>query len=416
VIEDSTDLLDVRWKGFPATPAATSMAQFVAGRPSLFDAGFNWPLMVLRDSAIENNIGVLARWCAERGISLAPHGKTTMMPALFRRQLQAGAWGMSAATPWQVRVYRAAGVSRILLANELVDAGFVGWLAGEQESDPSFEFFCYVDSVAGVQLLGAAMPRYGRPLQVLVEVGVLGGRTGCRSDADVNAVAAAVAAHEQLALVGVSGYEGPLGHDRDEITLDRVSNYVRQLAATLSRLDVAGALDSRAHDFLLSCGGSGHVDVVSAALAGPFDCSRPVRPLLRSGSYISHDDGLYARTSSLAEDLRSAIEVWCQVLSRPEPGLALLGVGRRDVSFDAGLPIPLWRRAATTGELSALPGTIKALNDQHAFLDVEAAAELNVGDLVCLGISHPCTTHDKWQVVPLLDDDRRVIACLRAYF
>jgi D-serine deaminase-like pyridoxal phosphate-dependent protein len=323
---------------------------------------------------------------------------------------------MTAATPWQVRTYRATGVARILLANELADAEFVGWLAAEQQADPAFEFFCYVDSVDGVELLADAMPAGGRPLNVLVEVGILGGRTGCRNDSDVNAVAAAVAAHEQLALVGVSGYEGPLGHDRDDVTLGRVSNYVQRLAATLTRLDAAGLLDGRAAEFLLSCGGSGHVDVVSAALAGPFACSRPVRPVLRSGSYITHDDGLYARTSSLADELRPAIEVWSQVLSRPEQGLALLGVGRRDLSFDAGLPVPLWRRAAATGEITALPATVKALNDQHAFLDVDASFELKVGDLVCLGISHPCTTHDKWQLVPLLDDSRRVIGCLRAYF
>jgi D-serine deaminase-like pyridoxal phosphate-dependent protein len=412
------ELLDVRWKGFPALAAGTQISQFVADRPSLFDVGFSWPLMVLRDSAIENNIGVLAGWCAQRGISLAPHGKTTMMPALFERQLRAGAWGMTAATPSQVRVYRASGVSRVLLANELVDAAFVNWLASEQEVDPSFEFLCYVDSVAGVRLLAEAMATAapGRPLNVLVEVGVLGGRTGCRSDADVNAVAAAVAEYDRLALVGVAGWEGPLGHERDEIALDRISNYVQRLAATLARLDVASVFDDRAAELVLSCGGSEHVDVVSAVLAGPFACSRPVRSLLRSGSYITHDHGLYARTASLAAELRPAIEVWCQVLSRPEPGLALLGAGRRDVSFDSGLPTPLWRRSRESGEITALPATIKNLNDQHAFLELDPSIELAVGDLVCLGISHPCTTHDKWQLVPLLDDDRRVIDCLRAYF
>ena len=133
------------------------MSDFVAGRPSLFDAGFSWPIATLSASAIDNNVGVLADWCEANGVLLAPHGKTTMAPALFSRQLAAGAWAMTAATPWQVRVYRAHGVSRVLLANELVDVEFIRWLAAERADDPGFEFICYVDSAAGVDLLGHAL-------------------------------------------------------------------------------------------------------------------------------------------------------------------------------------------------------------------------------------------------------------------
>jgi D-serine deaminase-like pyridoxal phosphate-dependent protein len=408
------ELIDWRFKGFPASLEGTSVSRFVADRPSLFDVGFSWPVMALRDSAIDNNVAVLARWCASTGISLAPHGKTTMAPALFARQLAAGAWAMTAATPWQVRAYHAFGVRRVLLANELTDDAFVGWLAGAL-ADPGFEFFCYVDSVAGVERLGAAAAHAPRPICVLVEVGVADGRTGARSDADVRAIAATVARTSSLALVGVAGYEGPLGHGRDPATLDVVSGYVSRLGSLLLMLDDAGLLSADADEYLLSCGGSVQIDVVSAALTRPLRCSRPVRPVLRSGSYVTHDHGNYARTSSLAAQLRPAIEVWCQVWSRPEPTLALLGAGRRDVPFDAGLPVPLFRRSVR-GELSPLAGSITKLNDQHAFLCLDAADSLEVGDLVCLGISHPCTAHDKWQLAPLLDDERRVIGCVRSYF
>jgi len=137
--------------------------------------------------------------------------------------------------------------------------------------------------------------------------------------------------------------------------------------------------------------------------------------VLRSGSYITYDSGLYAESSSLSGELTAAIEVWSQVWSRPEPTLALLGAGRRDLPFDSGLPMPLWRRRSN-GDIAPLRGTITNLNDQHAFLRLDADASLDVGDLVCLGISHPCTAHDKWQLLPLLDDERRVIDCVRSYF
>jgi D-serine deaminase-like pyridoxal phosphate-dependent protein len=417
--EPDDELIDWRWKGFPAVPAGTRVSQFAAGRPSLFTAGFNWPIATLRASAIAHNIDVLATWCEHNGIVLAPHGKTTMAPALFSRQLDAGAWAITAATPWQVRVYRARGVNRVLLANELVDADFISWLAGERATDPEFEFFCYVDSVAGVEILGSALDAAAdaaRPLGVLVEVGPAGGRTGCRTPADVRAVASAVQRHRSLMLIGVAGFEGPFGHGRDEATLHEVRGFVDTLADTLVYLDADGLLDSRSPYFVLTCGGSEQLDAVTSVLKQPLACSRPVRAVLRSGAYVTHDHGLYATTSPLASQLWPAIEVWCQVLSRPEPTLALLGAGRRDVSFDAGLPIVLWRRSVRGGDVVPFHADISRLNDQHAFVDLDADDVLEVGDLVGLGISHPCTTHDKWQLVPLLDDERQVIDCVRTYF
>jgi D-serine deaminase-like pyridoxal phosphate-dependent protein len=414
------EVLDWRWKGFPALPAGQRVSEFVAGRPSLFDAGFSWPIATLSASAIDHNVAVLAAWCENNGVLLAPHGKTTMAPALFSRQLAAGAWAMTAATPWHVRMYRAYGVSRVLLANELVDVDFIRWLAAERAADPDFEFFCYVDSVAGVNLLGHALAAGGataaQPLGVLVEIGPMGGRTGCRTREEVWAVAHAVQRHGSLALVGVAGWEGPFGHGRDTTTLTEIRTFVQELADTLRELDAHALLDPHSPYFVLTCGGSEQVDVVTSVLREAPQCSRPVRSVLRSGSYITHDHGLYAETSSLAPQLRPAIEVWCQVLSRPEPTFALLGAGRRDVSFDAGLPMALWRRSLRGGAVVPFGAPVSKLNDQHAFLDIAPSDPIEVGDLIALGISHPCTTHDKWQMMPLLDDERRVIDCVRTVF
>src|SRR5215217_4088207 len=118
------------------------------------------PLLVLRDSAVEHNLQLMARWCAERALSLAPHGKTTMAPALIRRQLDAGAWAMTAATVPQLAVMRAAGAERVILANELVGAPEIAWFEREREG---IEAFCLVDSVAGAQALAASV---SRPLRV----------------------------------------------------------------------------------------------------------------------------------------------------------------------------------------------------------------------------------------------------------
>lgn len=412
------ELLDFSFKGFPVLPAGTTVSQFVAARPSLFDAGFSWPVATLQLPAIEHNISAFADWCSSHGVSLAPHGKTTMAPNLFERQLEAGAWAVTAATPWQVRVYRAAGIRRVLLANELVDATAAAWIGSELAADPDFEFFCYVDSVVGAALLGNALAttRCARAVGVLVEVGLLGGRTGCRSYEDVEAVANEVRKHQTLALVGVAGFEGPIGHGHDDVTISRVEDFARSLVTTLGRLDRAELLDRSTNEFLLTCGGSGHVEIVTSVLAEPVVCSRPVRVVLRSGAYVTHDNGLYAQSSFLARALKPAMEVWCQVLSRPEPDLVLLGAGRRDLSFDSGLPVVLRRRSLATGAITPCEATVTQLNDQHAFVHLEPSERLDVGDLVGLGISHPCTAHDKWRLLPLLDVEWRVVDCVRSYF
>ncbi len=411
-------------KGFSvlhAGPPDTGQALVAAGA-TLLGGRLSFPVLALRDSAVGQNVAALARFAADHGVELAPHAKTAMAPQLFARQLEAGAWGLTVATIDEVRVLRAFGVRRVLLANELLDAGAIAWLAAELLADEDFEFCCYVDSREGVlrlaEVLGAnpAWTDADRRFTVLVELGFDGGRTGCRSRAGAQAVAAAVAATSTLAVIGVAGYEGGLGGERTPEVLSRVEDWCRQLLDLLEQLRADGVL---AGPGLVSAGGSAFPD----AVAEVFGQRRGgVTALLRSGSYITHDEGLYAGLSPFTVaagsdyPLRAALELWAQVLSRPEPGLAVLGVGRRDVGFDQGLP-PVDQAQTGDGELyPAAELRITALNDQHAYLEVPPEHALKPGDLVRLGISHPCTTLDRWRYVVLLDDDDRVMDVVTTFF
>jgi D-serine dehydratase len=340
------------------------------------------PVLVLRESAVAHNLAVMARWCAERGVSLAPHGKTTMAPALIRRQLDAGAWGMTAASVPQLTVMRDAGAARVILANQLVGAPEIAWFEREREG---IEAFCLVDSVAGVRALAAGVQR---PLGVLIELG--GPRAGCRTLEAALAVADAVARAPLLELAGVEGFEGTL-------PAAEVDPYLARLRELVEVLDARGAF---AGEIIATAGGSAYFDRVVAALQ--FD--RPVRVVLRSGCDIPHDDGLYAESSPLQE-LRAALELWARVLSCPEPGLAIAGFGRRDAPYDSGLPVVRSHRAVT----------VSALNDQHAFLD-DPDGVLEVGDTIVCGISHPCTAFDKWPLIGVVDDDDVVVGAVRTRF
>jgi len=114
--------------------------------------------------------------------------------------------------------------------------------------------------------------------------------------------------------------------------------------------------------------------------------------------------------------LEPALELWAHVLSRPEPGLALACAGRRDVAFDAGLPVPL-RVRGRDGSLRPATGVRAVrLDDQHCYLQLNDGAGLDPGEMVCFGVSHPCTTFDKWRVIPVIDDDCRVVDAVHTFF
>jgi D-serine deaminase-like pyridoxal phosphate-dependent protein len=423
------DRLTAADKGFGALTAAgpVSASSLAASRPPLFGGDFLLPLMVLRESALAGNIESMAAYCAAAGVLLAPHGKTTMAPQLFARQLAAGAWGMTAATVPQVQAFRSFGITRILLANEVTDRAAIEWLGAELAADPDFECYCFADSVAGVALLADALREQaeaepGRPLGVLVELGRAGGRAGCRSTEDAEVVAKAIAAAPGLRLAGVAGYEGSIGHDASAATLTAIAEFCRDLR----RLgDLVSGLPGCGGGYLLSAGGSAFFDIVVRELTAPGTGGVEPVVLLRSGAYVSHDHGFYQRLAPAGPPgrpgpaLRPAFELWAPVLSRPEPGLAIICAGRHDVAFDQDMPVALRvcpPAGPGAGSASAAGMHISALDDQHGYLRVPEDATLAPGDLVCLGISHPCTNFDKWRVIPVVDDDYRVIDAVHTFF
>ena len=396
--------LDWRFKGLPASWWGRTAGQICAATPNLVRDDALGPVCVLRAEALSHNLVTMADWCRDREVELAPHGKTHMAPQLLARQFESGASAVTVATVSQARVYRAFGVRDFIVANELVDAAALRWVAAEMDRDPDFTLMCWVDSAAGVEQMASGLEAASRPVDVCVEIGLAGGRTGCRDPAAVDEVARAAADCPALRLVGVAGYEAALDHDISAEALARVTAYLSQLRSAVERLADLFETDC----VVLTAGGSTYFDAVADVLAIGSVAGRRVRTIVRSGCYLTHDHGLYARTSPLRERLRPALEVWAQVMSRPEPGLALLTMGRRDVSFDQDMPVPL--------DLS--DSRVTKLNDQHAYLmlgrDEQTAVE--VGSWLRFGISHPCTTFDKWQMIPVLDDDDRVVDLIRTFF
>jgi len=393
----SDEPLDWRFKGLPASWWGRTPAQICATGADFF-GGVVGPVCVLRAGALAKNLETMARWCRDHEMDLAPHGKTHMAPQLLARQFGAGACAVTVATISQIRVFRAFGVTDVVLANELVDDAGLRWLAAELDADPDFGLVCWVDSVRGIEVMTSMLAQAGavRPVDVCVEVGMAGGRTGCRGQDSIDEVARAAAASPRLRLVGVAGYEAARGHDVGPDAVTDVRAYLAEVRAAMIRLSPLFETDRA----IATAGGSTYFDAVADELAGDW------RTILRSGCYLTHDDGLYHRTSPLRDELRPALSVWAQVLSCPEPGLAVVGMGRRDVSFDQDLPVPY----------GLSESHVAKLNDQHAYLMLGGDDRVDVGDLMRFGISHPCTVFDKWPMIPVLDDDGRVVDLIRTFF
>ncbi len=393
------------------------VSEYVAAGHSLFDGSVSWPVMIVRERALTANLDALAAFCQRHELDFAPHGKTSMAPALFHRQLEAGAWGITLATAHQVRVAFGHGIQRVLLANELLDEKALDAIARLLVENSQREFMCLVDSIEGVRILAAAGARHPEltgGFSVLVDVGWAGGRTGVRGVEAAVALARLVASTPNIRLCGISSYEGGL------TTVAAVNNYlsqVREVAdAVVSEKLVSGRV-------VVTAGGSAYFDRVAVELGGGWAAHHGLMVLLRSGAYASHDDGVYVGKTAFNRipdqgRLDSAIEVWAQVISAPERGLAIVGMGKRDAPYDSGMPLPKRLRRVGSTALEDIDGRaiISDLDDQHGYLQLNDGLKVCPGDLVCFGISHPCTAFDKWRVVPVLDESDRIVDLLKTYF
>ncbi|UNK56163.1 amino acid deaminase [Pseudoxanthomonas daejeonensis] len=412
--------MPLRGKGLGPAPDPAEDEHVGSYGWSILGGDVSLPAAVLRDSALRHNLDWMRGFMDAYGVELAPHGKTTMSPELFAMQLEAGAWGITLATAPQVRDAYRHGVRRVLMANQLADRANMAIVSGLL-ADPDFEFCCLVDSAANAEVLGAFFAGSGQRLRLLLEVGVAGGRTGVRDEAQVREVAAAVARWPQsLALVGVETYEGVL---KDEAGIRAL---LQRTLATLKSLRAEGAFAEER--VLLSGAGSAWYDVVAEEFA---EAARDpgVRVLLRPGCYLTHDVGAYREAEArihasnpvarkMAEGLRPALQLWACVQSRPEPGRAIVGLGKRDAAFDAGLPVPALHYRAGDDAPRATPAhwQLGAMMDQHAFLQLQADDDLQVGDLLCFDISHPCLTFDKWRHLLRVNDAWRVTGVVRTCF
>lgn len=429
-------LLDASYKGYPAW--APALHRTAVGQQGWNVLQADWPLpcAVLRQSALQHNLGWMQQLVRQAGVELAPHGKTTLSPELFRAQLDAGAWGITFATVGQLAMGVQAGVQRAIVANQVLLPHDLAWLRQLKATHAQLQAPFLLDSCEQLQAVERfTADRPGTCFDVLIELGLEGGRTGCRSHTDALALARRARASTAVRLVGLECYEGLWAKGDNDADATLVHQLMQRVHALALACDAEQLFEGP--EVLLTAGGSAVFDLVAPALRQAL--GRPVVGLLRSGCYITHDHGFYKRLGALADQrlakdglagqtwgcgngLQAALEVWAVVQSCPEPGLAILNAGKRDLSFDMGLPTPVaWCPAGGRQPQAAPPSwSITGLNDQHAYLRIAPCdgghPSLATGDRVALGISHPCTTFDKWRWMPVVDDAHAVVNAITTCF
>lgn len=375
------------------------------------------PAAVLYRDKLLHNQHWMRRFIETYNIQLAPHGKTSMSPQLFHLQLDGGAWGITLATAHQVNVAYQHGVRRILMANQLIGKPNMA-IVSRLLSDPTFEFYCLIDSAAQADQLATFFSAQNQHLNVLVELGVDNGRAGIRNDHQLNGLLAALDLHRStLRLCGVEVYEGVLDNEPS------IRQFLQRAIVLTRRLQ---SEDRFAQKPILTGAGSAWFDLVAEEFAAVSDTADVI---LRPGCYLTHDAGSYRRAQermcqtnpvarAIHPGLETALHIWAYVQSIPEPTRAIIGMGRRDAAFDSGLPIPALHFRPGTEMPQPPPAhwEVTKLMDQHAYLRINPGDDLKVGDMLAFDICHPCLTFDKWRAIPILDTNYNVVDIAQTFF
>ncbi|MFP5225991.1 MAG: amino acid deaminase [Acidobacteriota bacterium] len=416
-LSDSVGILN---KGLGYFEGAVDAEQLARRNWNLLREDISLPAAVLYRDRLQHNLNWMRGFIAAYRLRLAPHGKTTMAPRLFEMQIESGAWGITLATAQQTRVAWAHGVRRVLMANQLIGKENMAIVARLLE-DPGFEFYCLVDSAAQVDQLGAYFSKRGRRLQVLLEVGVHGGRTGVRNEEQLRLVLESLARNrEAIALCGVEMYEGVLDDER------AIREFLRRAASITTQLKSEGRFECA--PAILSGAGSSWYDVVAEEFAQA-GFGEDIELILRPGCYLTHDVGAYRRAQTrileqnpvarkMHEGLQPALQVWAYVQSIPEPEKAIVGLGKRDAAFDSGLPVPAlhFRPGASAPQSAPSHWVMTKMMDQHAYLQIGGRDHICVGDMIGFDICHPCLTFDKWRTLCIVDAEYQVVEVVQTFF
>jgi D-serine deaminase-like pyridoxal phosphate-dependent protein len=325
--------------------------------------GIDTPALLLDADALSANLQQMASFFVQRHSKLRPHFKSHKCTTIAKLQMQAGAVGITCAKLGEAEVLADAGITNILIANQIVGPLKIRRLIElRRRADPMVA----VDSAENVKMLSASASAAGVNLGVLVEVDVGMGRCGVAPGQPALELANLVASSPGLRFEGLQGYEGHCVDLRDE------TERIAQTRKSLNSL-----VETR---WLIERSGL-RVNLVSGGGTGTYDLTGNCEGVdeVQAGSYAAMDWWY----SDIRPEFKQAMSILATVISRPKPDLVIIDVGRKGVGAEWGAP-----------RVKGLPGAevTSHSSEEHMKISVPANSLLNIGDRLEIIPSHGCTT------------------------
>jgi D-serine deaminase-like pyridoxal phosphate-dependent protein len=317
------------------------------------------PCLLVDLAAADRNIGRAADLFSRSQVKLRPHFKAHKCTRLMRRQLDAGGCvGVTCATAFEADVLAREGFPEILVANQVIDAAGLGWLA---RAATRSRVIAAVDSLVHVEALARCAAEHQVRLGVVIEIDVGMGRCGLPLGSDqLLPIARAIGESERLEFVGLQGYEGHAVH-KDDRALRRLMVWqaAQVLRTERARLDEAGFSCQ-----VISGGGSGTWDI---------GLEMGVWTDIQAGSYVLMD----AEYGGLGLPFEAALYCAATCISRRSAESGVLNSGLKALTVEGGMPRPV------------RPGLrVLGLSDEHARLAVQPGVELSIGETVLMVPGH----------------------------
>lgn len=328
---------------------------------------------------LERNIRQMQETCTRHKTRLRPHIKTHKSVAIARRQLAAGADGLTVAKVGEAEAMLPSGVRRIFIAHSLVDPIVIPRLqalAGQLD-----ELVLAVTSAPHAEALNGLLKEAGLALPVWMAVDTGLGREGLRSAEKAASLATRIADYSHLELAGFYTHEGQ---------------------SYRSPIDDRAALVDEVHGRLLAAR-----DAIDPALPIWPGCSVTATTMagregvtgVRPGAYVFADLALTESTEVMQPD-DIALNVLTTVIDRPQPGLALIDSGTKTLSSDKSA------RGLMGRPVDGRDFAITRANEEHGFVEGPEVDQLRIGEKIRWITAHVCPVVNLTDQLVIVDGDK----------
>jgi len=331
------------------------------------------PALVLDIDAAQRNIDHMARSLAELGrATIRPHYKTHKSPQLARRQVEAGAGGLSTATVWEAAVLADAGLDDLFVVNTVSHPAKIALLASLAEGH---RILVAVDESSNAAALSAAAVRAGSVLGVMVEVDTGMDRCGVDTPQAALDLARQVSDLPGLRFQGITGYEGHCS-----LTIDDELRLQRQREAMTFFTGVADLLEADGIPCPIRSAGGIATWQWTAAFPGITE--------IQAGTYVVMDN----YHGQMVPGFEHSLTVQASVISR-QSGKVIVDAGNKSIADPANVT------------MVGYPHTSFRFDEEHGVFAAPDGSSLRVGDSVALVPGYSPTTVNWYDVYHVVRDD-----------